>query len=211
MATDAPGRTLETTTRELLETLREIEAAVEPPGPGRFIKPPTPRGLLEFTSEVGIPAAILVLRTNIAALELLQRSLRMMGDRDRREPMPDSSVRDRAASVTATSLGKLDDALDDLGSAIDDRSTDRTSGDLLAEARAQTEQLETQLSAMEGDRRATPGSTTSATEIDVDAELDSLRRSVDTGSDGGDSGGSSEGDPAPGANDGSAATDEDSD
>lgn len=189
MATDPSPRSLEATTRELLASLREIERAVEPPDPGRLIQPPTPRGFLEFTSEVGIPAAILVLRTNIAALELLQRSLRMMGDRTDRDggrsdrDGDQTRVRNRAADLTATSLGRLDDALADLQSAIDGRSIDRSPEQLLAEARRQTEELEAQLeSAGEsglGDDLDEELDRTDGAAVDVEAELDSLRESVD--------------------------------
>lgn len=184
MATDPSRRTLEATTRELLETLREIERAVQPPEPGRLIQPPTPRGFLEFTTEVGIPAAILVLRTNVAALELLQRSLRMMGDRAERGGGGGSDgdrprVSKRAADLTVTSLGRLDDALADLQTAVDGRSIDRSPKELLTEARRRTEELEAQLEATsevdlddELDRRG-------GASVDVEAELDSLRDSVD--------------------------------
>lgn len=176
MATDATERTLEEATSELLEVLRDVERAVRPPDPGQLIRPPTPRGLLEFTTEVGIPAAILVLRTNIAALELLQRSLRMMGDG---QPDRETPVRDRAADLTATSLARLDDALTDLGTAVDARAVDRSPDELLAEARRRTERLQTQLSDRDaGDAEPRPGST-----VDVEAELESLRRSVDAGAD----------------------------
>lgn len=179
MATDTPDAALETSTRELLEVLRDVEAAVEPPGPGRLIKPPTPSGLLEFTAEVGIPAAILILRTNIAALELLQRSLRMMGDH---EPRDDSEtpVRDRAAGLTAASLSRLDGALAELQTAIDGRETDRSPDDLLAEARRRTEELEAQLAASDPSGIDEQLGASGTTEIDVEAELDSLRQSVDS-------------------------------
>lgn len=193
MATDPSPRTLEATTRELLDTLREIERAVEPPDPGRLIQPPTPRGFLEFTSEVGIPAAILVLRTNIAVLELLQRSLRMMGDRADRGPSGGESdgdrprVRRRAADLTATSLGRLDDALSDLQSAVDGRSIDRSPEELLAEARRQTEELEAQLEAPGESNRAEDLDDeldrAGGASVDVEAELDSLRESVDRSDD----------------------------
>lgn len=177
MATDAPERSLEESTRELLAVLREIEAAVEPPGPRRLVRPPTPQGLVEFTSEIGIPAAILVLRTNVAALELLQRSLRMLGDHEPRDDR--SSVRDRATEVASTSLSGLDAALADLGSALDAGSGDRSPDELLEEARRRTEELEAQLESTGA--RGLGGGTTAGpgTAVDVEAELESLRQSVD--------------------------------
>lgn len=179
MATDTTDRTLESSTRELLAVLRDIEAAVEPPGPRRFVKPPTPRGLLEFTSEVGIPAAILILRTNIAALELLQRSMRMMGEYEPRGER-ETPVRDRAADLTATSLSRLDGALQDLQAAIDGRTIDRSPDELLEEARRRTEELEAQLEGAGVDDLDEQLGRRGTTEVDVEAELDSLRRSVDT-------------------------------
>lgn len=193
MATDPSRRSLEGSTRELLATLREIEDAIEPPSPRRFVRPPTPRGLVEFTSEVAIPGAILVLRTNIAALELFQRSLRMVNDRSGRggrENRTDDRTRvpERAADLTTASLSRLDDALADLQSAIDGRSIDRSPDDLLAEARRRTEDLEAQLSSVEGTDRDLDEELgrRGATEVDVEAELDSLRESVDRGGDGDD-------------------------
>ena len=177
MSADSSQRALQETTRELLDVLRDVERAVEPPDARRLIRPPTPRGLLEFTSEVGIPAAILVLRTNIAVLELLQRSLRMVGDVDR----PDSAERGlgaRATDLTTSSLARLDDALADLQTAIDGRAIDRSPDELLAEARERTEELEAQLANRENTNLDEFGQGT-ATTIDVEAELDSLRKSVD--------------------------------
>lgn len=186
MAADSTNRGLETATRELLATLRELEDAVEPPDARRFVKPPTPRGFLEFTSEVGIPAAILVLRTNVAALELLQRTLRMATDRNDARSSDDggsgTAVRERATTLTATSLSRLDDALADLQTAIDGRSIDRSPEELLAEARQRTEELEAQLSDTAGARTGDVDDELGrrgATEVDVEAELQSLRESVD--------------------------------
>lgn len=179
MATDTPDASLETSTRELLAVLRDVEAAVEPPGPGRLVKPPTPSGLLEFTSEVGIPAAILILRTNVAALELLQRSLRMMGDHEPRDDR-ETPVRDRAAGLTAASLSRLDGALTDLQTAIDGSSTDRPPDDLLAEARRRTEELEAQLAASDGPALDEQLDAPETTSVDVEAELDSLRQSIES-------------------------------
>lgn len=179
MSSTSPDATLEQTTRELLDVLRDIEAAVEPPGPRRLVRPPTPRGLVEFTSEVGIPAAILVLRTNIATLELLQRSLRMMGDHEPQDG-GESPVRDRAAGLTAASLSRLDDALADLQTALQGQSLDQSPDDVLEEARRRTEELEAQLQATGASGLAGGDDSPDATPVDVEAELDSLRQSVDS-------------------------------
>lgn len=185
MASEPSEETLERSTRELLSVLREIEAAVGPPEPRRLIKPPTPRGLIEFTSEVGIPAAILILRTNIAALELLQRTLRMMGDHETHGESG-TPTRDRVADLTAVSLSRLDQALGDLQTALEGRSTDRTPDDLLAEARKRTEELEAQLESMGRATPSDPPGVRTETPVDVEAELDSLRQSVGNGGDGDD-------------------------
>lgn len=184
MATESPDRTLEDSTTELLDVLRDVESAIEPPTPGRVLRPPTPQGLLEFTSEVAIPGAILILRTNIAALELLQRTLRMIDGNQEARSRP---IQDRAATVSRTSLARLETALSDLQTVIDARSLDREPDDVLAEARRKTADLEAQLAALEDQREDTLDDPP-RTNVDVDAEIASLKQSVDGDDDPPDSG-----------------------
>ena len=95
---------------ELAETLTELETELS--GGSRR---PQLRDLIRFTREVTIPAVILVLRTNIQALKLLQRAL-AFGDRggDGRE----SRLRRRAEEAGRSALTELDSALEDLGDAL---------------------------------------------------------------------------------------------
>ena len=59
---------------DLTRSLQELEREIEP---DRRLRPPTPGQLSQFASEVAIPGLILVLRTNINALQLLQRTIRL--------------------------------------------------------------------------------------------------------------------------------------
>ncbi len=59
---------------DLVTTLQELETEVEPTTDSGLPRPPTPSELLRFTSDVTIPAVILVLKTNIEALKILRRA-----------------------------------------------------------------------------------------------------------------------------------------
>ncbi|MFC7028027.1 hypothetical protein ACFQH8_12140 [Halomicroarcula sp. GCM10025710] len=67
---DSSGDDVTALLTDLVTTLRDLETAVEPRTERGRPRPPTPKELLRFTSDVTIPAAILVLRTNIEALKL---------------------------------------------------------------------------------------------------------------------------------------------
>ena len=179
MATSPSDNDLQEATAELLAVLRDLEGAVEPPTPDRILRPPTPQGLLEFTSEVAIPGAILLLRTNIAALELLQRTVRMI---DGNQAGESRSMQGRAASLTRTSLARLDTALSDLQTVIDADALDRNPTDVITEARRRTDELESQLAALEANSEDSLGGTPE-TKVDVEGELESLKQSVDDATD----------------------------
>jgi len=66
---------------DLVRTLHETEREFEPRTERGLPRPPSPRELIRFTSDVGIPGVILLLRTNIEALKLLQRALRLADGR----------------------------------------------------------------------------------------------------------------------------------
>lgn len=172
MSTDPADEQLADATDDLLSALRDLEQSVDPPGPRRLVRPPTPRGLLQFTSEVAIPGVILVLRTNIAALELLQRTLRMANDQAPERATP---IRDRAVAVTATSLSRLDDALADLQGAMSGRARSDTSEDLLEEVRQRATDLEAEIERLQTEAPDLDD----GTPVDVEGELESLRQSVD--------------------------------
>jgi hypothetical protein len=150
---------------ELADTLGELERELRE-------QPRRPRleDLLRFTREVTIPAVILVLRTNIEALRLLQRAL-AFGDRG------DSRLRERAEEAGRSALSGLDDALADLNEALSGTPQDGRARDLLEEARELQNDVESELA-----RESQAGPAVGADEgvdIDVDAELRSLKDDID--------------------------------
>lgn len=137
------GEDLSRLVGELVTALRDLESELEP-APDRRMRPPSPRELRRFTSEVAIPGVILVLETNIRALRLLQHALEVRERADRTREGVDR-VSDRARSVSETSLDRLDDALADLEGAIEGRPPDDEAATLLEEARALRAEVQTRL------------------------------------------------------------------
>ena len=163
---------------ELVTTLQDLETEVEPTTDSGRPRPPTPGELLRFTSDVTIPAAILVLKTNIEALKLLRRALRIAEGR----PTGSSgghAVRQRATELSRTTLARLDDALSDLQGAVEGRPSDEEARELLEEARELRARLESELA--DGTAMADGESDGEATEVpvDVDAELQSIKDDID--------------------------------
>lgn len=160
---------------ELVRTLQELRTAVEPRTERGQLRPPTPEELLRFTSDVTIPAAILVLKTNIEALKLLRRALRLAEGR----PATASSgpgVQQRATALSRATLARLDDALSDLQGAIEGEPPDAEARELLTEARELRESLAEQLA----ESQSSNGDTAESTEVpvDVDAELQSIKDDI---------------------------------
>lgn len=168
---------------DLARSLRDLRRAVEPDP--RRPRPPTPRELLRFTDQVAIPAAILVLETNVRALELLQRTIRLADGRAPTAEGDGKVVRERAADLSRTTLARLDDALADLQTAVDGRPPDDEARRLLAEARALREEVDHRLSESERGPGTAPESGTvgpdEAVPVDVEAELRSIKDEVDDG------------------------------
>lgn len=163
---------LSTLVGDLTSVLEELQTELESSrGPPR---PPTPRQLARFTSEVTIPAIILVLETNVRALRLVQRGLRMAEGQDGETADP---ARQRASELGRTTLAKLDDALTDLGSALDDTGSDARARDLLEEVRDLQAEVDARLDA-EADS-PTDADAGDAVGVDVDAELQSIKDEVD--------------------------------
>jgi hypothetical protein len=199
---------------DLTTTLRELEQEVEPERP-QGPRLPTPSELSRFTSEVAIPGLILILRTNVRALQLLQRALRLA---DGRNPSPDSAVseaRTRAEEVGRASLAQLDDVLTDLQSALEARPENEQADELLSRARELREQVQDELaedgtSPEEQGDGADPGMDQSdAVGIDVESELQSLKDNLDDVEAGddqpdadGDAGSDEDGDDSDGPDDG---------
>lgn len=192
---------------DLTRTLRELEAEIEPERRPRL---PTPRELSRFTSEVAIPGLILLLRTNIRALQLLQRTIRLANGR---EPTSDGAVsqaRVRAERVGQASLSQLDGVLDELQSTLEGRPGDDEARELLSRARDLHEEVRSELSVdREGadidvsDRPESidRGRDGSAVDIDVESELQSIKDNLEDDPDETDSSSDSSDDVTDGAGD----------
>ncbi|MDS0284212.1 DUF7547 family protein [Haloarcula onubensis] len=168
---------------ELVRTLQDLQTEVEPRTERGRPRPPTPEELLRFTSDVTIPAAILVLKTNIEALKLLRRALRLAEGR----PATVSSgggVQERATQLSRATLTRLDDALSDLQGAVEGRPADAEARELLTEARELREALAEQLAESQSVDGAEDIEATEVP-VDVDAELQSIKDDIDDVSDGG--------------------------
>jgi len=171
---------------DLVTTLQSLETEVEPRTESGRPRPPTPEELLRFTSDVTIPAAILVLKTNIEALKLLRRALRIAEGRPT-GASGSGAVRERATELSQATLTRLDDALRDVQGAIEGRPEDAEARELLTEARELRASLSDALAA-ETNGTLRDGDDTTGTEVpvDVDAELRSLKDDIEDVNDGGD-------------------------
>jgi hypothetical protein len=163
---------------DLTRELRRLQREVEPDrGPGsRSVR----RDLARFTSEVAIPGLILLLRTNIRALELLRRAIRIADGRSPQRTTGGSGMRDRAEKLGSVTLSQLDNVLGELQSTVEEREGDRAQ-DLISDAREIREQIQDELD--------TDGEAVDSVDIDVEAELRSLKDDLDdadetTGGDG---------------------------
>lgn len=159
---------------DLTRSLRRLEREVAPGRESGLLRPPTPRELARFTSEVGIPAAVLVLRMNIETLRLLQRTLRLAQGSETAADAGASAVADRTRQLTRASLDRLDGALEDLQAAMEGRPSESEASELVARTRELREEVDARLEEQ-------PGSEASdaAVDVDVEAELDSIRRAID--------------------------------
>lgn len=160
---------------ELAGAVDELQSELaESRGPPR---PPTPRRLARFTSEVTIPAIILVLETNVRALRLLQRTLRIAegqgGDA--------TTARDRASSLGQRTLTRLDGALSDLQDAVAQDPPDEEVGDLLQ----RIEDLQAEVDARLDATDATSDGPNEPVGVDVEEELRTLKDDVDDDADDG--------------------------
>jgi hypothetical protein len=170
-------------TTDLARSLRDLQRELEP---RRGPRPPSPRDLLRFTDEVAIPAAILVLETNVRALRLLQRAIKLADGSD--PTGTETAVRERAADISRTTLQRLDGALADVQEAIEGRPPDDDARELLDEARALRDEIDERLAGKSGATDAELGAmdgvadvTEETTEVpvDVDAELQSIKDQMD--------------------------------
>jgi hypothetical protein len=151
------------TAENLADALRDLreEVGPRPPRPRRgplgLPRPPSPREVLRFADDVAIPTAIAVLEANIKILEGIQKTIRLADTerraRQRGEEVRDRAreqggvVRDRATAVGRETLDRLDDALAELQTAVEEGSLPReeTSREILTEARELRADLERQV------------------------------------------------------------------
>lgn len=167
---------------DLTRSLQELQREVEP---DRRLRPPTPRELSRFTSEVAIPGLILLLRTNIRALQLLQRTIRLAEGREQTGGgSAASEARDRAERLGRATLTQLDDTLSELQSALEGRPTDDETRELLSEARRLRGEIQDELTESgqpeEGVPGDSPGETTDeSVDIDVESELRSIKDNLE--------------------------------
>ena len=181
MSDSASDEDLARLAADLARSLRDLQRELEP-GERRRLRPPSPRELLRFTDEVAIPGAILVLETNVRALRLLQRAIRL-ADPDRSvTDQRDTAVRDRAVQLSQTTVQKLDDVLADVQDAVEGRPTDDEAERVLAEARSLRDEIDDRLTAETAstDQDSAPEAD-AAVPVDVDAELQSIKDDLDDG------------------------------
>lgn len=172
---DRGGSDLEAQVAELATTLEELQRQIEPARRPPLVPPrPSMDELRRFSSEVAIPGLILLLETNVRALKLLQRTIRLTDDR-RRAGDQASAVSEQVSDLGVTALARLEDALADVQSALEGQPDDAEARDLLAEARALREDIEAQLRADGTDREEARR----GPEVDVEAELQSIKSQVE--------------------------------
>lgn len=167
--------------------------------------------LLRLTTDVTIPATILVLETNIRALRLLQRTLRIV-DGSETDGRATTTAGEDVASVGRSVVDRLDDALEDVQTAVEG-DVDSQTRDHLENARELNRTLEARLDelseAEDGseDERESTSDDRGAT-VDVEAELRSIKDQHGDSDVGNDSDESDEGDESS-EGDGNEGTDTD--
>ncbi|GGK65871.1 DUF7547 family protein [Haloarcula sebkhae] len=164
---------------DLVTTLQELETEVEPTTDSGLPRPPTPGELLRFTSDVTIPAVILILKTNVEALKLLRRALRMAEGRPTTTGSASDEVRQRASDLSRATLSRLDGALTDLQQAVEGRPEDEDARELIQEAQQLRDQIQDRLADEQGVSEEVDPDQVTDVPVDVDAELRSIKDEID--------------------------------
>lgn len=158
----------------LEDAVDELERARDVPrGPLGVPRPPTPRELRAFASEDAIPATIALLDAHVRALEALQAALRLL----------DPTI--ETEDARRDTLARLDAAVTDLRDAARDGLPENPAArDLLRDARALTDELETEMARASDDAPDVREQDDIADERErraerVEDELDQLRDSYD--------------------------------
>ncbi len=192
-------RLLRDLTRELQVLKRELERE-------ETAELSTRQQLSQFTSEVAIPGLILLLETNIRALKLLRRTIRLAEGRQPRSKSDSSGeVRRRADELGAEALSRLDDTLARVQSSLEAGGANDEVQQLLEEARQLQETVSQQLQADESGSADVDSSLATEDEadsdavtVDVDAELQTLKDNLDDGPDNTDANNDDSDDPGDG-------------
>jgi hypothetical protein len=184
---------------DLTRSLQELQTEIEP---DRRLRPPTPRELSQFTSEVAIPGLILILETNIRVLKLLQRAIRLAEGKDPSGGKAVPEMRDRAERLSRATLSQLESTLSEVGSAVEGRPNNDETEQLLSEARSLRDQVRDEIERRSQQRDGGEESTTGGesgvddgqgvesafgddpVDIDVEAELKSIKDNLDDAEDG---------------------------
>lgn len=168
----------------LEDTLSDLQAELaDRSGPPS--RPPRLRDLRRFTAEVTIPMAILVLETNVRALRILQRALRVDAEeRTGGGGETAASVGRRAADASGVALDRLGDALSDLQHSVSAEEREGSVGRLLDEAATLQARVQQELERLETEADTAARSDLGETDgesvpIDVDAELESIKEQVE--------------------------------
>ena len=164
---------------DLVTTLQELETEVEPTTDSGLPRPPTPGELLRFTSDVTIPAVILVLKTNIEALKILRRALRMAEGRPTSTGSASDEMRQRASDLSRATLSRLDGALTDLQRAVEGTPEDEEARELIQEAQQLRGQIRDRLAEETGEGGDPEPDQVTDVPVDVDAELRSIKDDID--------------------------------
>jgi hypothetical protein len=167
---------------DLARTVEELQTELGP-RQGPPLRPPSPRDLARFTSEVTIPAIVLALETNVRALKLLQRTLRLATGEDPRPGAGGSAAHERAEALGRETLSRLDDALADLQDALEGRPPEDPARELLDEARSLRAEIDERMAASESDLSADRPAE-GGVDVDVESELQSIKDDLDDDGDG---------------------------
>lgn len=163
-------RLLRDLTAELQRLQREVETAET--------TDPRPGDLSRFTSEVAIPGLILLLETNIRALQLLRKTIRLADGRAGARSTERSEVRARAESLGQTTLAKLDETLAELQSSLEGENGEMD--ELIDEARALQQEVRERLEQSDpGVVDGIPPEEDDRDAVDVDAELRAIKNDLD--------------------------------
>ncbi|WP_435178387.1 DUF7547 family protein [Halorussus sp. AFM4] len=116
------------------ERVEELEARVRelrtelgrpPEGPLGLPRPPTPREVLSFTGEYAIPTAIAMLEANVRALKALQQVIRLVDPERSVVDEERDRLQSRAADASRVTLKRLESALEDVETTIQESDLPR--------------------------------------------------------------------------------------